>query len=179
VNTPKQGKVAATDPKTSDNARMGYQTAIQLMTQEGQLVWSGATAFAPILIMLLAGAVLDKLPFIQDPKMMAIINFIASLIGMSASYVWWSATARSRRIHKYWIACARDFELELEGVKTLTNGKALAEGGKVIAGGTEHLLKFPERHSHTTAFNFLYILCFVVFVVLALTQFARIAKLFT
>jgi hypothetical protein len=164
-----------------ENIRLGYQTSIELITHEGQLVWAGATAFAPLLVILLAGAVLEKLPFVQDVKMMVLINLLSACIGVAASYVWWSASARSRRIHKYWIACARDYEASLDGVKTLSQGQGLVkkgEEGAVKAGGETHVLKFPERHSHTTSFNFLYILCFVVFALLVLTHFGRLAQQF-
>jgi hypothetical protein len=161
-----------------ENARLGYETTIALMTHEGQLVWAGATAFAPLLILLLAGAVLERLPFVNDPRVLIGINLVASLIGAAASYVWLSASARSRRIHKYWIACARDFEAEIDGVKTLTGGKELTDGGSVDAGGMRHVLKFPERHSHTTSFNFLYIVCLSVFCALLVVQMVRFILLF-
>jgi hypothetical protein len=149
---------------SEENIRTGYQCAVHLAAYEGQLAWSALASFGPLMVLLLAGTIVEAFPFVTDPRVVAALNVFSAALGVGASLAWGLATLRSRALHRYWIASARELERQMPGLKTLSRGFDISMGEKRTVDGEKFVLTWLERVRHTASFSMFYIATFTVFV---------------
>lgn len=162
--------------EVNEDIRYGYQAAIAMATYEGTLSWTAISAYTPLLLAFIAGSVVDKLPFVQNPLLLILVNVISSALGVAASYLWYSATLRSRYYHKYWIASARDLEAKLTDVTTLQRGASLKTLSNVCIANENLSFPYLARHSHTRTLSALYIISLGIFFVFLIFHLYRLAR---
>ena len=115
--------------QATENAKVGYQVAIELWTYEGELVWSkfNAMLVANSIVLALIGFTLNSN---QLPQVLAVGMPVAGLLLCLA---WFLLTKRGFDNYVYWILSARELEERHLApiVRTVSRGAYLADGGKV------------------------------------------------
>jgi hypothetical protein len=110
----------ATDAEESENARAGYQAAVNLMVFEGNLVWAryGLMLLAHTIILTAIGLTADT-----PPPLRLVILLGLSLVGLALCVVWWLVNDIGFRYFFYWLFAARELEEQfLIPVRTLSRG---------------------------------------------------------
>ncbi len=114
-----------TDAGKSENARVGYQSAIELMVFEGNLVWAryGLMLLAQTIILTAIGLTADT------PMSIRMIILIGlSVVGLVLCVVWWLVNDIGFRYFFYWTFAARELEEGfLTPVRTLSRGMPFAD----------------------------------------------------
>lgn len=123
-----------------ENARVGYQAAVNLWTYEGQLIWARFSA------MLLANSIVVAVIgiVISGDRALPVFSVGMPIAGLILCILWWLITKRGFDYYVYWIRSARELEEEFlkDPVKTVSRGGKLAddeeqESEPVIAGGSK------------------------------------------
>jgi hypothetical protein len=119
----------ATDAEESENARAGYQSAVELMVFEGNLVWAryGLMLLAHTIILTAIGLTADT------PRPIRMIILVGlSLVGLTLCVLWWLVNDIGFRYFFYWLFAARELEEKfLAPVRTLSRGTPLTGEGTV------------------------------------------------
>jgi len=110
------------------DARIGYQVAINLWVYEGQLIWSRFNAMVVANgIILAAISVLLTTERVDWKPLVGL-----SALGIVLCLIWALMTARGFDYHDYWIRSARELEKgHLNTVRTVSRGGEFAEGQQV------------------------------------------------
>lgn len=111
-----------------ENARTGYQAAVNLWTVEGQTFWAKFNAMLVANSILLASIGFSASRQNVPPRF---ITMLLPIIGIVLSIVWLCMTARSYAFDKYWIYSARELEQRLHPVKTALRGRTFSKGDEV------------------------------------------------
>ena len=127
----KNKKSSQMNSKEINNARIGYQAAINLWIYENESIWSKFNAFlvANSIIFLAAIGIM-----IQNSTSCLLWVFLVtiSIMGMFFCVLWVLMAKRSFDYVKYWTSSAREIEEKfLSPVKTVSHGKEFAEGKEV------------------------------------------------
>jgi hypothetical protein len=112
-----------------ENARIGYEKAIDLWIYEGETYWSKFNAFVVAHSIIIGAIVLS----ITQSNNAYFFPFAFSIIGMFLCYFWFRLLRRSFGYYDYWIFSAREIEEKnlADLVKTVSRGGKFAEGEKV------------------------------------------------
>ncbi len=113
----------------AENARTGYQVAVNLWVYEGTTIWAKFTAMVYANTILLA--TLGLLITSSRAPELAVLRIALAVLGLSLCASWVFLTRRSFEYYKYWIFSARELEKHLSPVKTVSRGGRFAEGEKV------------------------------------------------
>jgi len=125
---------------TIENARVGYQAAVNLWTCEGQLIWARFSA------MLLANSIIVAVIgiVISADRALPVFSVGMPIAGLILCFVWTLMTKRGFDYYVYWIRSARELEEEFlkDSVKTVSRGGKLVddeeqESERVIGGGSK------------------------------------------
>jgi hypothetical protein len=128
-----------------DNARVGYQAAVSLMTAEGNLIWTryGLMILAHTIILTAIGLTSST------PQPVKAIIFVGlSLVGLVLCRVWWLVNDVGFRYFFYWLFSARELEeLHLSPTRTLSRGTPFTSGEvvTVFVGGEERQLPLGRK----------------------------------
>ena len=128
-----------------ENARVGYQAAISLMTYEGNLIWAryGLMLLAHTIILSAIGLTSDA------PRLARTVTLTGlSLVGLVLCFVWWLVNDIGFRYFFYWLFSARELEeLCLSPVRTLSRGTPFTPGEvvTVLVGGGERQLPLGRK----------------------------------
>ena len=112
-----------------ENARIGYQVAINMWSFEGEVNWSRSNVMLvanSIIIAVLSLALINQRP-------LPVLILYLSILGLVLCTTWFLLTKRGFNYLTYWVMSARELE-ELylaDPVKTLSRGESFAEGGSV------------------------------------------------
>jgi len=163
----------------SDDIRAGYQIAIQLAIYESRLSWHTTAVFVAFACLLVAGAVFPSFIGTVAPKIISLVGFAFSLIGLIASLMWWSMVSRSRKYYTYWFLSARELEKQMsENVKVIERGGVFSDGNKITVDEKELVFKAIERIRMKTNINMFYITFMILFVFLVGVNIIRVIKAF-
>jgi hypothetical protein len=119
---------AQMDDSVQQDARIGYQVAVNLWVYEGQLIWSRFNA-----MVVANGIILTATSVLLSSERLD----CKPVVGLSASgiilcLIWALMMARGFDYHEYWIRSARELEKgHLNPVKTVSRGGEFAEGQQV------------------------------------------------
>jgi len=120
-----------------EKAILGYQSALQMITYEGQLIWRcfTATAMANAVVLVLGVAGAKLFPDLAGR------NLIPCL-GIATCLCWLMAITRQYSSYAYWFAWARKLEAEHLGpvVQMMSKGADFARGRAVQVGDQEQQL---------------------------------------
>jgi hypothetical protein len=128
------------DEAQLENARVGYQAAVSLMTFEGNLVWTryGLMVLVHTIILTAIGLTSGT----SQPARTITLGCL-SLVGLVLCVVWWLVNDIGFRYFFYWLFSARELEEQyLRPARTLSRGIPLTQGeaATVVLGGKEHQL---------------------------------------
>ncbi len=127
-----------------ENARIGYQAAVSLWTNEAQLIWArfNAMLVANSIVMAVIGVALTS----EHPK--PTLALVTAVAGFVLCVMWVPLTFRGFDYHKYWILSARQLEARLRPpVETVSRGRKFARGDVVDFGDGKHRLSCLGRLS--------------------------------
>lgn len=175
------------DLTNHEDVRAAYQSAIQLITYEGQLSWQTTSVFVQFGILLVAASVFPSFIGTDDKRLIAVTGFVLSIIGLIASVMWWSMIARSRRYYTFWIYNASELEKYMsEKVRTFRKGYRFSRNHEVkftlqSEDGEELVplqFKFIERIKMTSNFHLLYGTFTAIFLLISLINLFRLGQSF-
>jgi hypothetical protein len=112
-----------------ENARTGYQVAVNLWVYEGTTIWAKFTAMVYANTILLA--TLGLLITSNRASELALFRIALAGLGLSLCASWIFLTVRSFATYKYWIFSARELENYLSPVQTVSRGGSFADGKRV------------------------------------------------
>lgn len=173
----------ATAERALENARTGYQAAVNLFVNEANRLWARfqamlivSTVFVTISATQLAN---------QQPDLVVhILTLLIPIVGIVVSLLWFALQRRGDDYMEYWLRSARELELHYlnDGVRTLDRGYAFGTGSEVRfdlpAGQERHQVGFLGRLTMRRVSNAViafFLLVFVVFEALALGRLRGIA----
>ena len=107
-----------------ENARIGYQVTVNLLTYEGQLIWTRFNA------MLVANSiVIAVIGYLITNNSSSIILKYLPIPGIILCILWFLVNVRGFDYYKYWILSAREIEEQFlqNSIKTLSRGGELAD----------------------------------------------------
>jgi hypothetical protein len=110
-----------------ENIGVGYQNAVALICEEGDQYWSRYTA-----LVYMNTAILVTLAAVLNNNGSALIKFGLPPLGILLCLAWKRVLDRSYSFYKYWMYSARELEEKLPPVKTLSRGRAFADGTDVV-----------------------------------------------
>ncbi len=112
-----------------DNARVGYEITVLLLTSESQIVWARYSS------MLTANSILVAIIGLATASAHPIpaVALCVSVVGLCLCLLWLAMIARAFDYFRYWIACARELEVKYlhDQVRTISRGKLYGEGEEV------------------------------------------------
>ena len=145
--------------ENDDKIRIGYQTSIQLIAYQGQIIWRAFSALVAVNTGLAAivGAALKLFPNLATG-----IKVLAGL-GSAICVAWFIIIIREFHYYRYWYAWARHYERKLSPeVQITTIGKTYGEGGTIEA--NENVPNVERFGSLARNFNVHLLMKFVVLV---------------
>jgi hypothetical protein len=145
--------------ENDDKIRIGYQTSIQLIAYQGQIIWRAFSALVAVNTGLAAivGAALKLFPNLATG-----IKVLAGL-GIAICVAWLIIIIREFHYYRYWYAWARHYERRLSPeVQITTIGKTYGEGGTIEA--NENVPNVERFGSLARTFNVHLLMKFVVLV---------------
>lgn len=116
-----------------ENARVGYQVAVNLTNHEEQQMWarSGTMLVANAVITTAIGLYLTN----SDIAYLVRVVLLAPTagVGLFLCFLWLCLAERTSKKAEYWVDCAGGLESDYldDPVDTLTRGKALSDKGEV------------------------------------------------
>ena len=107
-----------------ENARIGYQGAIDLWIYEGEIFWLKFNAFLVANSIVLGSTLLSA-----DNPSIRVLSVGMPIVGIALCSFWYILTERSFDYYKYWIFSAREIEeCYLHPVQTVSRGGHFADG---------------------------------------------------
>src|SRR3989339_74221 len=128
--------------KTVENARTGYNTAINLWIYEGTLIWNKFTAmvYANTILLITIGVIITG----NRWRELCLILFVLCFLGIILCICWYIMNKRSFKFYKYWIMSARELEEQyLEPIKIISRVGDYADNKEVkisLDTGDMHLI---------------------------------------
>jgi hypothetical protein len=134
-------------PIESENARLGYQSAVDIATFYATTVWSifNAMLMAHSIFVAVIGLVLTS----NHP--LILFKFMTPIVGLVLCVAWFLLVKRAHEYAAYYRMSAREIEEEYleDSVSTVSRGAIFASGGSVTfkIGGRRmtHRLSLPVR----------------------------------
>ncbi len=163
------------DEKTKrENAKVGYQAAVDLWTYEGEQNW------ARFNVMLVANSVIIAAVtlVLTSENPLRLLSTVLAIVGLILCFAWFLVTKRGFDYQDYYILSARELE-ELflyEPVQTAARGKLFAQGAEVpfeLKGGPSRLrMSWPSRIASAGTVSQFVILLFVIVYIVVILQIA-------
>ncbi len=124
------------DEQVLQNARVGYQVAVNLWIHQGQVTWQGFRAMLLAnSIVLAAAAFIDQRPFVVA----------APTLGIVLCVMWLALVMRGFEVHEYRVKSAREIEEKYLApvVQTVSRGAEVHHGKEValMLGGRQEKLR--------------------------------------
>ena len=113
---------------SDDRIRIGYQTSIQLIAYQGQIIWRAFAALVAVNtgLTVIGGAALKFFPELA----IGIMVIVLALLGIFICFAWFIIIIREFHYYRFWYAWARYYERKLSPeVQITTIGKTYGEGG--------------------------------------------------
>jgi hypothetical protein len=113
------------NPSTIENARVGYQVAVDLWIFQSSLNWSRFSAMltANSIITAAIGLVL------YSQSSLSLLKIGLPLVGLCLCFLWVILMARGSRFHMYWVSQARELEKYLsDAVGTVLGAQSIQFG---------------------------------------------------
>lgn len=148
-----------------ENARCGYQAAIQLWIYEGNLIWS------KFYVMLVANTlILTAYGFVRtDHSAPGSLRHGLPAIGIFLCVIWLLTTKRGFDNYKYWIFSAREIEEQhLDPVVTVQRGGQYADGESVSLriAGTAKIMRMSRITGKAATHAYVTIAVFTLFFII-------------
>lgn len=125
-----------------EKAIIGYQSALQMIAYEGQLIWRCFAAIAMVnaFVLLLGVAGAKLFPNLAGQKLIP-------CLGIATCICWLLAVTRQYSSYAYWFAWARTLEAAHLGpvVQMMSSGATFARGQPVQVGDQEQQLSWLGR----------------------------------
>ena len=125
--------VAHIDVPEAERVRIGYSTAIQMATYEGQIIWRTFSAMTTANTLLLALAVFMSTNSVLQPKISYLLKWFP-VLGILLCLGWFVVLKRQFGYYSYWFTWARNLEKFLDPPVRIT-----LEGRQFGAGETAHI----------------------------------------
>jgi hypothetical protein len=157
-------------PFSSDDARMGYQVASNLMIFEGNIIWARTAAFLVAHSIIIAISALNA----SNKPPEQVLTYGLPAAGLLFCAVWYFVTRRGFDYFRYWILSARELEERhlAPAVRVLSRGAAFASGQAVsfeVSGQQlTHQMWRPTQRLRVMGSSYLIIAIFVALYVLFL-----------
>lgn len=127
-----------------ENARVGYQAAMNLWIYEGEIFWSKFNALLVANSIVLGSIALSM----SDTCPLSIFTIGMPVTGIILCLVWFLTTKRSFDYYRYWIFSAREIEEQYlsNSVQTISRGGKFADGKvvEIVIGGEGKRLKMSR-----------------------------------
>jgi hypothetical protein len=167
---------------TSEDVRVAYQSAVAMITYEGQLTWQVTSVFMQFSAGLVAVSVLPNFIGEATPLILYIVALVLSAAGCVASVMWASMIFRNRRYYQYWLFTAAELEAKMaEPVKTFSVGYDFSSGEAIRFSNATHpdqakksRLRFIERVRMSSNLGILYATFLLVFLILTIVNLIRL-----
>ncbi len=114
-----------------ENARVGYQSAVNLWIYEGTQIWVKFTAmvYSNTIVLATVGIVMTS-PRWKD---LPILTIALAILGIIFCVCWYILNKRSFAYYKYWIWSSRELEEKyLKPVQTVSRGGEFADGKEAL-----------------------------------------------
>ncbi len=168
---PESSTKQSNDPQIED-ARVGYQAAVQLWTYEGEQNWArfNVMLVANSIIIAVLGLVITG----AQPSLSA--SVVLSIVGLILCLTWFLITKRGFDYQKYYVLSARELEEHFlsKVVTTASRGGTFADGHPVSIeiGGkpTSVRMSWWSRRASAGTISLIVILLFAVVYAFALLQ---------
>ncbi len=152
-----------------ENARVGYQAAIDIWTYEGEVIWARTNIMllANSIILATVGLVLIS----QHPLFVLVISL--SIVGVMLCIIWFLTIKRAFEYQQFWILSARELEEQYlsDPVQTLFRGGSFGKGHSIpinIDGSLQNLRisklsrTFKQKWSNYTIIS-VFVLVYIIF----------------
>jgi hypothetical protein len=114
-----------------ENARVGYQAAVNLWIYEGSQIWSKFTAmiYANTIVLATIGIVITS----SRAGDLGLLRIALGILGLVLCLSWILLTKRSFEYYNYWIFSSRELEENYlsDSVRTVSRGAVFADGQPV------------------------------------------------
>ena len=115
---------------TNEDARVGYQVAVNLWTtmgEEGLAIFNAMLVVNSILIAVIGLTITSQ-------ERLTVFELLLPILGLLLCSIWFTLGRREAQYSDYYILCARELEEKYlsDSVKTVSRGGLFAEGQKVI-----------------------------------------------
>lgn len=127
-----------TNKPSEDNARIGYQVAVDLWAYEGASVWSRFNSMVLANSIFFAGIIL----LVLDNGSYDYLIKLLTIAGILLCILWFLLNERGFSYHNYYALSARELENDLPGVKTVKDGKKFSRGEKLEIDGSPIQMSF-------------------------------------
>ncbi len=149
-----------------EKAIIGYQSALQMISYEGQLIWRcfTATAMVNAFVILLGAAAAKLFPNLAGQKLIP-------CFGIATCICWLLAITRQYSSYAYWFAWARKLEAAHLGpvVQMMSQGAAFARGQAVLVGDQEQQMRWLGRWFKVQWLAYVIIVLYIVLYCLLFT----------
>lgn len=157
--------------QTVENARAGYQAAVNLWVYEGTNIWAkfSAMVYANTILLATLGLIITS----SKVEELKTLRIALAFLGLSLCAAWSMLTNRSFKFYKYWIFSARELESRLSPVQTISRGGTFADGEKVtfaITPPTDLTLSCVAKQARIETISYIVIAVFAIVYVLTLCQ---------
>jgi len=128
-----------------ENARVGYQVAVNLWTYEGETLWSKFNAMLVANGIFLA-AISLFMTASNRPVFSILLPCVMSSVGIILCVFWFLLTKRGFEYHDYWVFSAREIERQYfkSLIQTVSRGERFADGQEVQFVGEKKALKMSN-----------------------------------
>lgn len=118
------------DSVQKEDARIGYQVAVNLWIYQGQLNWHRFDIMLVANSIIIAGIVVS---FSSQSGVPSLFANLLPIVGLFLCSVWAHITARGFVYHKYWSSQARILEQEYlaDTVRIVADARSTKEGGEI------------------------------------------------
>lgn len=96
-----------------EDIRVALQTYVQILASESAKPWNAISIFIQFSAALMVGAIAPSFIPQGNETLFALVAFISSLIGFTASVIWLAIDRRYQMISKYWLLSIRELENQL------------------------------------------------------------------
>ena len=164
----------SSNKSTSDDLRIGYQTAVQMSVYDGQLSWQVTGLFMQFAILMIAGAVFPSFVGSKDKLIISLAGLTVSFAGLIMTSMFGSMIMRIRTYEEYWVLCAKKLESKLcEQVTTFEGSSYLSSQGRITIDGNTVRLRRIAAIKSKLMLNTFFICFFVAFLGLFVINIRR------
>ena len=165
----------SSNKSTSDDLRIGYQTAVQMSVYDGQLSWQVTGLFMQFAILMIAGAVFPSFVGSKDKLIISLAGLTVSFAGLIMTSMFGSMIMRIRTYEEYWVLCAKKLESNLsEKVTTFSGSSSLSRQGYISIDSEIVRLRRIAAVKSKVMLNTFFMCFLIAFIILLIINIQRL-----